>query len=985
MKSYRVNLTTVDADSVMFVWKNRMPLAMSWSFYNKMKNVVSAMISTETPMYVFYKVGANKGLASWVDLQKATAEGKRYGITTPTIDEDGNVTRDVVQKCCDNAFASENFLASQVDKLIIPTIVFFDEDGFEYWVAPNDGDVAFVTKETLKCSGGTNTEVQISQGSMLNPELDFSMRHMMSDIRLKFRDGYPTNALATLNSLLVPLVRDNHDDKTAWIRDGLEMCSVMRNDFLQQKVETDKWSLPGTILVKNAILKSDVDSIADLTAEAKSKTYYDMRPQLGWFWFTHNGCIYGYNTKEEKIRFATIQSVASGTPVWTAKTLPKLRVGATDVTIDNRYIIIPMNDEGRFAIFMQDNAGSITADYKFAITNDNFNSVNLYEFNGSVPLFNTAKCSVYPFKIPGSNEVFLIQTSDDKKGLYRLVYDTTNVANPISVVEVEDGEVIAGQLKFVAGDFNDLVNRVYDIKTTNLRFIDYGMNMGERSAYLYSESESPNGKTFNVFGRDTDRELNWTKIKMFDNTTTVTSFNTLSRFNLPQNLDSLELSDFIVDIDSKNFVEVRLDYNAQSFNLNRYFLTIIYATANKTIVERRFAWLVKDPTTGEDVLVTHKVAFADLSVDTVNNPSFANGKFVRIGENDYVSICNAGWVSSYSTVHAGKTDDAAIRYATLRKLSFEFNGDDISVATSFVTFNTTSINPMCAIRLGDIRPDTATNTPAVMGYIMQRLFWDKASSTLLMVGDYLQNFVTEDNDAVPFCPFIYAYSVEHETRVNKFYDMRVKMYRWKGIKASTQIKALYLFDEIGGKQTNMSEPPKRMYFPIEINPKAFMLLFCGIPILDGSVYVDPKDKHVIVCEDISRYVALVKAKDNFLKDSLNEFVYSNFTLINFTAEDSDKIAVMHTDWGYVPNYGGTEMKATFNTFNSHNEMILLNGIDHEYLINPKNLCEIIYPMSRYGLTELPQAGNKYNLAGLYNLKESSPKAVQRIQFCLIDK
>ena len=229
---------------------------------------------------------------------------------------------------------------------------------------------------------------------------------------------------------------------------------------------------------------------------------------------------------------------------------------------------------------------------------------------------------------------------------------------------------------------------------------------------------------------------------------------------------------------------------------------------------------------------------------------------------------------------------------------------------------------------------------------------------------------------------------ENDIKPEKYlarYDLRVKAYRWSGVNCTSQIKARYITDpNIDQNVASCQRAPLKIGFPLEINPNAFMLLYNGIPILDGSAYVNPDDPTEICCENIQRLKIMSEYTDPIqYVEALREFVYSDFTLINFTSVNPDKEVHMFCDRGSSEYYGKT-CRVQFHT-DIAGDLVLFNGIDHEYLINSKSKRKIEYIISRHGLSEAAYNQSPDGQIGKYNIKTDVPRNIIRVQFCLLPK
>lgn len=227
---------------------------------------------------------------------------------------------------------------------------------------------------------------------------------------------------------------------------------------------------------------------------------------------------------------------------------------------------------------------------------------------------------------------------------------------------------------------------------------------------------------------------------------------------------------------------------------------------------------------------------------------------------------------------------------------------------------------------------------------------------------------------------VYKYNIPEQARAH--YDLRVKIYKWEGVKVTQPFKASYLVTQIGNMVLSTDTAPIKIGFSVKINPNAFLLLYNGVPMLDGDVYVNPKNNKEIIIDNAVKYHTLQK-KYNPLQFNLGGrgYEYSDFTVINCSAEDPTKECYMELDRG-TAMYAG---KCCYVNFHSDikGDCILFNGIDHEYYITGKR--SIKYIISRYGLNEAVYPDHKYMHVGHLNIKDDIFRNIVKIQFILKDK
>lgn len=214
------------------------------------------------------------------------------------------------------------------------------------------------------------------------------------------------------------------------------------------------------------------------------------------------------------------------------------------------------------------------------------------------------------------------------------------------------------------------------------------------------------------------------------------------------------------------------------------------------------------------------------------------------------------------------------------------------------------------------------------------------------------------------------------------YEMRVKLYRWVGVKTSQQLVADYIVWDQPEGVSDTERKPIRLGFPIKLNPNAFILLYNGIPILSDHAYVNPSNNKEICIDNAELYHAFQSYINpiQFMK-ALRDYIYTDFAVINFTSEDATKECYMYCDRGHV-SHSGKECYVDFHS-DLAGDMILFNGIDHEYIITGKQ--SIKYTISRYGLHEAVYPRQPYMYIGKYNIRTDVKREVYKIQFVLKTK
>lgn len=118
----------------------------------------------------------------------------------------------------------------------IPPVFYIDGEGCAYNIDQCDGNPGTPLGEII-LDERDPTQVEISQFSLQDPLLAFSLRHLMQDIKVRVPDGDANKFLVWLNGVFVPIIHDP-DGVTFYIRDAKPLLTTWFNDQLPGGVKT---------------------------------------------------------------------------------------------------------------------------------------------------------------------------------------------------------------------------------------------------------------------------------------------------------------------------------------------------------------------------------------------------------------------------------------------------------------------------------------------------------------------------------------------------------------------------------------------------------------------------------------------------------------------------------------------------------------------------------------------------------------------------
>lgn len=981
--AYRPELSSMDKDTILFLRKNRIGLAFHWDFYARNKSIISKIFLNDVPILTLYKCDTTPGLASWVDFTKAVAAGQYDNVKSTYHFDDqtktATIIRDYAQNCCDAAFSKGNYLASAINGLIIPQVEYIDAEGYRYSIGHNDGTESYVLHERLNAGGNSNKAITVAQGSIVNKTLGFENRHLMEDLKLTFNGSTPENTIVTLNSQLVPVVQDNVDQSVGWIRQGLKMTSYMNNDFTKNADYSVKTPVE--------IVNEEVRSETEFTPEDK---LYNLEPRSNLRYFYNNVKSHVFCVNPTTGELKRIKNINSNN--WDILELPKLtfeidgdNLNPVDIgeiavfpihdSTETTNVLIAMN-VGRFRDYTDPETGAETKyARKYAYSIDNGDTWTTVDYETA---FGLANAIVIPVFFPTVNALYAISSSDDYKSFnrtvdgisWRGVADDTSIIGSIKASTNADirSKVLVG---FGEGSFITLKNAIEETSEYNTV-----RKYGPRTVldYIYKTSHYGDISSYNdsVFVYGDNQELyvhddthGWIPLTEDDGTTL-----TLGEYIAHYEGDSI--------LSLPTFVDIRL-VGSYFINAAKYYTLQSYehrpiSTSNEQNHVNINIWSLRlDDGSSPKMTIdsnTYRISqTSESTIPAVNQEPSDNTPWYAIAPSNpvYIGGVYVGTVNPTNSYLSGEVESGIEILKSKNLLStMVLDGaipdiDPVDIGESYKT----------------VYKSKNVDLDDSYGYLMHDVLYD-GKKHLLFVGDW------RDSEAgAGLNPILFDYRLSGD--INFHYDIRLKAYRWNGVKCTQQIKARYITDPGSGSDVASCErAPIKIGFPIDINPNAFMLLYNGIPILDGSAYVNPNDSKEIICENLQRY----KVMQNYLNPiqytkNVRDYIYSDFSVITFSSIDSDKEVHMFCDRGSTEYYGKT-CRVQFHT-DIAGDLVLFNGIDHEYIINSKSKRKIEYIISRHGLSEAVYANSPYNHIGNYNIRADVPRNIVRVQMCLIPK
>ena len=966
----RPELSSMDKDTILFIRKNRIGLAYHWDFYKKNKSLISKKFLNNPPVKVLYKVGTGNGPANWVDFDLAVQAGRYNGSSAVyTVDKfthENIVTRDYDQVCCDKAFEAGNYLVTQMG-IHIPCSKYVDSEGFEYSIGLNDGVESYVLHKRMNAGGTDDKSIIISQGSMENKSLDFKYRHLMEDLRLDFKDDSFKNTLVSLNSQMVPLASDNTNSHVGWIRGGLNLVSHMNNSFTR-------------------IARRVISDPMIMTSEpTKSNILFD-----GYFFSNKKDVLFGVSKSGDLYRCTNINNMS-----WIKCTNPKLYV-KDDKDISTNTIFIPIIDRSKLTnkiVAFDFTADVDGAERSYAVSEDN--GVTWTKYAHQEKFGNNSR--VIPVFFPDSDGVYIVSEFDNmvsiKESLTCEEWDTLSYGNRNGFIKIENlsssSDTILGKY-FGVNDlsWNSISKYVYKLMRAG-HFLDYTPNVFVAGNTLFIKNDSNEWCPL-LLGKESFELIYGEEVANSGLEKTCDISKLVEFINLEETETAGKVTGvygFIDSWDGGTSLEKKLKLFS-GFEKTDEFKRVSSYTEFKIeeiIPEEGLysgdkVYVVKPiVVTGSTNVKLHHVKqiWEDDGIDGhENNPQITFGQFINYNEMNVAVINRKDRIRN--GVEGGLYSQNALAYVSNENLK----PDQIRSIKN--TLNTTV--DWKAVVSAKLETVVGQNDSLRGDFEYTDILWDGNKSILFLGNSYVDTSTIHESSSLSDTPqesFGYYYRLIAKNRYH--YGIRVKAYRWNGVNMTQMIKARYITDPNSEVNVSSSERiPTKIGFPININPHAFLLMYNGMPIIDDSVYVNPDNPKEIICENLYRY-KIMQGYINpiqFKKDK-RDWVYNDFSVISFTAEDSSKDCFMFLDKG-ISTYLGKRCMVDFHS-NIAGDLILFNGIDHEYIIHPRTKRRITYVMSRYGLQEAVYSNSPYNHIGTYNVRSDVPRNIYRIQFCLKDK
>jgi len=204
---------TIDNESFLFLFEGNKNYAYSKNFIYKKYNInetysksffsehILKRMTNEFCYGIYYKNSKGK----WVNYRKIL---EIYPLQNPLM-----VAEDLYYSSIQNIRINPNTL---------PPVEFTDENGFVYNIDAADGEEIYTRRLPLCLSEMETDIVKITQCSIEDPNLSFSLRHMMDDIKVELPNNYDSSDyLVWLNGVFVPILKDSTKKNIFYIPDGL--------------------------------------------------------------------------------------------------------------------------------------------------------------------------------------------------------------------------------------------------------------------------------------------------------------------------------------------------------------------------------------------------------------------------------------------------------------------------------------------------------------------------------------------------------------------------------------------------------------------------------------------------------------------------------------------------------------------------------------------------------------------------------------------
>lgn len=239
----------IDNDSIVYILKNGYAFAMARElvqkqipsianedgFFNYFEDIVKKHASKSELKNVLYK--NNTGV--WVKLFLILRDYK-------------NITQLFEQANNKDIYA--NYVAS---KTLIPELYFTDKDNKLWKINAKDGARTFHKKTFDYIDTLDKKTVEFTQCNMDHPEYGFSLRHLMSDLKITLKRHTTDNLLVTINGRFVNPEKKANENNTLYIRNARYYYRASSNNFIGENTEFKEATING---FKNATLGLEKDS-----------------------------------------------------------------------------------------------------------------------------------------------------------------------------------------------------------------------------------------------------------------------------------------------------------------------------------------------------------------------------------------------------------------------------------------------------------------------------------------------------------------------------------------------------------------------------------------------------------------------------------------------------------------------------------------------------------------------------------------------------
>jgi hypothetical protein len=893
---YRLDLTTMDKDTILFVRKNQYALAYAWSFYQNATSFISKRFTENPPQAIYFKAG--EGFDSWVDYKLAVEDGKYAGILDPVA-------------ACERAYQNGNRLVSQMN-VNIPNTRYIDANGYEYYIPLNDGSEAPAYREKIS-SGNTNTDdIQLEQCSVYNLSLPFEKRHLMDDLKLTFKEaGLRENSITTFNMLTVPLIFEDDDAKVAYIRNALRMATISALDS-----DSTEFSLPLSPVVGNT---SKYIHHGELDVEAKKYNRF----------FLAYGNLYKLSSDNAFHKASDLITLQ-----WNEITIPPLLSAVitqgsdprTDAELAMEYPI------SKLIVFPGPVKDMLIAYDSRAVENNAPFSYNQYAIS-----MDSGQTWVkhYYTQIQGDVQRFFYMPFPKK--LDKVVIGVIDSENSVTFYESADA-ITWTQIQNTTDFLSDVSS-----STNELGYYD---NLFKKNLFKFQDDVT-------VYV-DSVGQM---QVKDSDGTWRVLTTLSTIEAKIRVDFNNRVLQNAEITSEEYNYV---YHYDQDTRLMQVGYSALCWGLASQqangpepsydrrrtiAVYRETGTFYVVDASNYTNASYTHKT-IEDVMVDTNQpDPDSVFGNYMVHFNPDHVYYIDGKWVirDDLGTIFAGIPNEAFVSNMD-REGGFVYR-----ISEDFVSWFT----------VRGIKGESLPDSP--MCHVYANLIDDRG-----MV------FIVQDDKA-------YTYALMRKGTLH--YNLRVNSHKWNGVKLTQQIKGTYLVNQLGVQESQSDDPPMRIGFPYDLNPNATILLYNGVPILDGSTYVNPKNKRELVVSNMIDKLNIQKQVYPIqYKYAGRKYVAADFSVIIATAEDTTKEVFAFTSTAKAFS-AGKEIYAYFNS-KVAGDLVLFNGVDHEYEITDPQ--SIKYTFSRYGIEEVMYASVQYNTVGYTNFIMQGGK-ICRLQFYVRDK